>query len=162
VTVRINSNIRSLINLFKIVETEYTLWKFNSDSRSAFETNAQGKKTLGAHGAWRSPGFQHLVSGLTHWSSLPAYREDRTLGLAFVHPHLPPWNPYPFADEHGKRQTILQVTPERLAILQDLSLARASKHDLIDSGLQSFFQVAGINTLGTLIVTEETNKGGNA
>jgi uncharacterized protein (DUF1697 family) len=163
VAVENNKNIAFLLDQFKIFQAEYRNWKFNSDDETAF-VEVNGRRRLSDTGAWNAPGFKEIVTRLNCWlggspNSAPdasMIAEKPPLALAFAHPHLPPWSTHSFIDEHGHKQQRLSLNEERMGVLNDLVRGRASRHELIDSGLQSFFQVAGINTHGELIIVDDT------
>jgi hypothetical protein len=147
----VDAKIDRLLGELSGLRSVYARWKFNTDPEAAWDTDPDtGKSALvGGH---FSPGFEALVSTIEQVKGSAALR-GKALALGFVHLDLPPWQFFTFPRKDETVADRLPLTEETIETLRRLAQSTASDQELDDSGLRSFFQKAGFETGGELVIT---------
>ena len=145
---------------------EFSRWKFNTDPATAFAKRADGQPVM--LGGFASPGFRPLVELLERQLRIydfehlmQGWSKHERPALAFFSPLMPAWEPFTFYFE-GKPKTFLSLDIERIELLKALASdpigsfrSRRFMKNLKETGLTDFFQQAGFDTQGDLVVISE-------
>lgn len=141
-----------LRELHAVIE-DYSAWKFDTREASAWMGLSEGssKQLVGGH---LSNGFAQLVGVL---DSLHQKQQQIVSGvvpaLAFVPSRATPWGRSEFKVERQGSQRELPVDDSTLPILKRLANHEpVTDQELQRSGIRSFFQQAGFDTQGELIM----------
>ena len=129
----------------------YNRWKFDTSTETAFRTT----KTSGLElvGAYKSPGFKHIVEYLRYKMN----RGQEVPDLAFAHPYAPPWACYqynvdaidPMSNQKASRFEVNKFT---LEFLEDLVAGKFDEFGFRMFGFLNFFQQAGIDNQASLVL----------
>ena len=161
-----NRTLAQLMDAVHGLRLEFSRWKFNTDPATAFTKRADGQPVM--LGGFASPGFRPLVELLERQLRIydfehlmQGWSKHERPALAFFSPLMPAWEPFTFYFE-GKPKTFLSLDMERIELLKALASdpigsfrSRRFIKNLKETGLTDFFQQAGFDTQGDLVVISE-------
>lgn len=161
-----NRTLAHLMDAVHGLRLEFSRWKFNTDPATAFAKRADGQPVM--LGGFASPGFGPLVELLERQLRIydfehlmQGWSKHERPALAFFSPLMPAWEPFTFYFE-GKPKTFLSLDMERIELLKALASdpmgsfrSRRFMKNLNETGLADFFQQAGFDTQGDLVVISE-------
>ena len=161
-----NRTLAQLMDAVHGLRLEFSRWKFNTDPATAFAKRADGQPVM--LGGFASPGFRPLVELLERQLRIydfehlmQGWSKHERPALAFFSPLMPAWEPFTFYFE-DKPKTFLSLDMERIELLKALASdpigsfrSRRFMKNLKETGLTDFFQQAGFDTQGDLVVISE-------
>lgn len=144
-------SISHLVKQIELVSDRFSAWKCDTSADTAWN-RGKGAKVL--KGGFYSEGFIHLLEVL---KTLIKKNEELGTGvvpeLAFVHRRSTPWAPYLYKSADGATLSRLSIDERKLSILERLATRKfVAEEEINDSGIRAFFQEAGFNMQGELVL----------